>query len=68
MKITTVLAGSDCSNGVTCDRVMATDGDDVAVQGRHLNAQEAAVLGITVAPNETVVLINRSLIDELRAG
>ena len=68
MRITETLAGEACGNGVTCDRVLATNGDDVVVQGRYLSAAEAAGLGLDVAPHEGLLLIKRGLLDDLRAS
>lgn len=61
MKITATLRGGPCGNGVDCDAIYDTDGDDVLVRGRLLTAQERAELGLTLPEHEGLLKLERRL-------
>jgi hypothetical protein len=62
MKITATLRGGPCGNGLDCDTIYDTDGDDVLVRGRKLTEAQRAELGVALPAYEDLVLIERRLL------
>lgn len=63
MKITRILRDS-CPNGVDCDRIHDTDGDDLVIRGRMVT-DTAMLRELGLPDHETVVLIDRKLLPEV---
>jgi len=59
MKITGRL-GDSCPNGVDCDRVYDTDGDDVLVQGERLVTDPAVRAEVGVPDHELLLQVSRT--------
>lgn len=59
MKITATLRGGPCGNGIDCDTIYDTDGDDVLVRGRTLTDAQRAELGLTLPEHEGLLLVER---------
>ncbi|MDN5919379.1 MAG: hypothetical protein L0I76_30495 [Pseudonocardia sp.] len=59
MKIIGTLRGGPCGNGIDCDTIYDTDGDDVLVRGRTLTAEQRAAFGLTPPEHEDLLLVER---------
>ncbi|MDQ4031022.1 MAG: hypothetical protein M3332_01620 [Actinomycetota bacterium] len=59
MKITRALRDS-CPNGIDCDRIYDTDGDDLVIRGRTI-IDPALLRELGLPEHESAVLISRKL-------
>lgn len=63
MKITRTLRDS-CPNGIDCDRIHDTDGDDLVIRGRKVT-DPAVLAALGLPEHETAILVARTLLPEV---
>ncbi len=63
MKITRTVRDA-CPNGIDCDRILATDGDDLVIRGRKIT-DPVMLRALRLPEHESAVLVDRKLLPEV---